>query len=31
MRSDVDSDREDLLQKLTAHTTATEDEVLEFS
>ena len=30
MSSDVDSDREDFLQILTAHTAATEDEVLEF-
>ena len=31
MSSDVDSDREDLFQKLIALTTATEDEVLKFS
>ena len=31
MSSDVDSDREDLFQTLTALTAVTEDEVLEFS
>ena len=31
MSGDVDSDREDLFQILTARTAATEDEVLEFS
>ena len=31
MSSDVDNDREDLFQILTACTTASEDEVLEFS